>query len=283
MQRKERLKELQNSLKKLQEELIFDEEKLRRFADAWCAGLRSYSFHNTLLILAQGGSICAGFNQWKKLGRHVKAGEKAVWILAPFVFKKKEKQVNENGEEIEVETEHVYFSPVPVFDISQTEGKPLELGCAEMVKGEHVSLEKLISAFPGYRVSIKEHAIENGSANGSEITLTRRENELSMAATLLHEIAHIELGHAQGAALSDGEAIQRNVRELEAEAVSYISCALLGIKNERSKYYIASWSKNATEALELRAGRILSVAEKIVRRCLQCASSCKAEEAPASY
>ena len=51
---------------------------------------------------------------------------------------------------------------------------------------------------------------------------------------------------------------------MEAEAVSYIVCASLGIENQRSKYYIGHWQGNA-EKLGNSGSRIIKTAEKIVR------------------
>ena len=46
----------------------------------------SYSINNWILILVQfeEPTIVAGMNKWNKLGRHVKKGEKAIWIFAPY-------------------------------------------------------------------------------------------------------------------------------------------------------------------------------------------------------
>jgi hypothetical protein len=55
------------------------------------ANFSSYSFNNQILISLQRPSACrvAGFQTWKKLGRHVKKGAKGIAILAPCVYRKK--------------------------------------------------------------------------------------------------------------------------------------------------------------------------------------------------
>ncbi len=61
-------------------------------SEAWRAHLavqgrfHRYSFSNALLICAQdpGATRVAGFATWKKLGRSVRKGERAIWILAPM-------------------------------------------------------------------------------------------------------------------------------------------------------------------------------------------------------
>src|SRR4029077_18835414 len=48
-----------------------------------------YSFRNTLLIMIQrpDATRVAGFRAWQLLGRQVRKGEKAIWILAPMTRK----------------------------------------------------------------------------------------------------------------------------------------------------------------------------------------------------
>src|SRR3989344_303046 len=88
------------------------------------ARIWQYSYHNQLLIHVQkrDASRVAGFRKWNDIGRHIKAGSKAIKILAPLSKKSKEKDTA-TGEEKEVL--RAYFWPVNVFDISQTEGKEL--------------------------------------------------------------------------------------------------------------------------------------------------------------
>ena len=79
-----------------------------------------------------------GFQQWKKVGRRVKKGAKAFYILAPIrkkvpvKIRREEEIVNENGEVEVIEIEEtiyvdklVSFKPIPVFRYEDTEGKPL--------------------------------------------------------------------------------------------------------------------------------------------------------------
>ena len=77
-----------------------------------------YSFNNVLLIAAQchEASQVAGFNAWRKINRFVRKGGKAIWILAPMVYK--------NAEAGDGEPEKVIrrFKFVPVFDVAQTNG-----------------------------------------------------------------------------------------------------------------------------------------------------------------
>lgn len=83
-----------------------------------------YSVNNAMLILTQrhGVTRIAGFNAWKKLGRFVRKGEKAIWIIAPMTYKVKDDERNTTDEQQKVIRG---FKWVPVFDISSTDGEEL--------------------------------------------------------------------------------------------------------------------------------------------------------------
>ena len=83
-----------------------------------------YSFGNVLLIALQrpDATRVAGFNAWKKSNRFVRKGEKAIWILAPMVYK------NPDAEEGEGDRVIRGFKFVPVFDVAQTDGEELPDG-----------------------------------------------------------------------------------------------------------------------------------------------------------
>jgi len=84
-----------------------------------------YSFGNVLLIAAQchEATRVAGFNAWRKMNRFVRKGEKAIWILAPMVYKNGDAEDGENNRVIRG------FKFVPVFDVAQTDGEELPTVC----------------------------------------------------------------------------------------------------------------------------------------------------------
>src|ERR1700674_3428935 len=98
----------------------------------------NYSFGNVLLLQAQTrdwidpetglqrtpATRCAGFHAWHRLGRSVRKGERALWVLAPMT-----KRIKVDGQ-AETDDEQTFerlvgFKAVSVFDVSQTEGKEL--------------------------------------------------------------------------------------------------------------------------------------------------------------
>jgi antirestriction protein ArdC len=79
-----------------------------------------WSLCNRMLMMFAGTADARGFRQWEQVGRFVKKGEKAHYILAPKIIKKKGKDGKDD------ETMCVGFLTVPVFAVEQTEGEPLE-------------------------------------------------------------------------------------------------------------------------------------------------------------
>jgi hypothetical protein len=75
---------------------------------------RPLSFKNSALLYFQkkGVSIVGGFQQWKKAGRIVKKGEKALAIFCPATKKTEEGETSDSPS---------FFFTGNVFDISQTE------------------------------------------------------------------------------------------------------------------------------------------------------------------
>ena len=252
----EKTQELARHMGELVNAIVTDTDKLEQFSEKWNNGFHNYSFGNTILIWFQkpDATLCAGYHDWLDKKRYVKKGEHGIGILAPMFFKKTKE--SENGEELEETVTR--FRAVTVFDVSQTDGEPLELGHSDKVTGrDALELDDIARCFD-YPV-IYSNGIENGSTGGKTITLSDRGNKASIAATYFHELAHIMLHFGE-----DRKEIDRDTKELEAEAVSYIVCATMGIENQRSKFYIGQWHGDK-EKLGNSGNRIIKTAERIVR------------------
>ena len=85
----------------------------------------NWSLGNQLLVILAGSSDARGYRQWQEVGRHVRKGAKATYILAPSTRKIRETDA-ETGDETE-RTITVGFVGVPVFRVEDTEGAPLEI------------------------------------------------------------------------------------------------------------------------------------------------------------
>ena len=235
----------------------------------------TYSSRNVILIHMQrpNATVVAGFNAWKnKFQRHVKRGEKGITILAPAPFKKKiEEQkidpitkapmLDNNGDVITEEkvVEIPLFRPVKVFDVSQTEGKPLPQLASPLtgdVQNYEIFMEALRRTSP---MPIGFKPLEpglDGVCNYSSQTISIREgmSEVQTVCATVHEITHAVLHGKEQDRLSavagtdEAEKVKpkdRNTEEVEAESVSYAVCQYYGIETgENSLGYIASWSKD---------------------------------------
>lgn len=87
----------------------------------WSAG-------NRWIMLVNGTEDARGFRQWEEVGRWVKKGAKAFYILGPITRTVEVPRVDpDTGEEIvERRTVLVGFTGIPVFRFEDTDGKPLE-------------------------------------------------------------------------------------------------------------------------------------------------------------
>lgn len=231
-----------------------------------------YSFNNTLLIAMQrpDATLVTGYRNWQSMGRQVKKGEKGITILAPAPKKQKKSQAvydqennpildeqgNQKYEEIEVVIPR--FKATTVFDISQTEGEPIQtIGPEELtdaVKDFDMFMQAITDISP---VPIRFDEIE-GSAKGyydsanKEIVIRKGMSESQTIKTAIHESGHARL-HDRDKMKAEGIRKDRETREVEAESVAYCVCSAFEVETSYYSFpYIAGWS-SGRDMKELRA------------------------------
>ena len=216
-----------------------------------------YSFGNILLILLQcpGASQVAGYGDWKKnFGRQVKRGERGITILAPCPYRRRE-EVEETAPDGSTATtiqlvQRVGFRTVTVFDVSQTEGKPLS-ELVHKLTGDVADYERMteaICALSPYPINIEAFP---GAAYGccnfveQRILVQPDMSQVQTIKTMIHEVSHAKL-HAP---IEDGDGEtppqrkRRFVWEMEAESVAYVVCQHFGIDTADYSFgYVAGWS-----------------------------------------
>ena len=276
---RERLQEITAGIEQGIKEL-FESEKYRRYLSVM-SKFHRYSVNNTMLIYMQkpDATLVAGYNKWQQFERHVKRGEHGITIIAPTPYKKKiEEQkldpdthapiLDADGKAVmeEKEIEIPMFRPVKVFDLSQTDGKPLpELASALSGTVPHYEafLEAMRRSAP---VPIEFEPMADDidgyfSPDQQRIAIREGMSEVQTVSTVVHETAHSKLhdyDKAQEEAARAGNKEppnekDRNTKEVEAESISYAVCQYFGIQTgENSFGYIASWS-HGKELPELRA------------------------------
>ena len=273
MSEKQKVKEITDKLEAGLKEL-FESEKYKSYLSTM-SKFHNYSFNNTLLIAMQKpeATLVAGYQAWQKnFERHVNKGEKAIRILAPAPYKIKEERdkldpvtgemmFDENGMPQKEETEVTIpaFRAVSVFDVSQTDGKPIpELEVNELlstVEGYEDFVQALMNISP---VPIAFEDI-TGDSKGYFSTAEKRiavqENmsESQTLKTMVHEVAHSMLHDKEVNQSMDIPVKDRNTKEVEAESVAFTVCQHFGIDTSDYSFgYIAGWS-NGRNMKELKS------------------------------
>ncbi|MBV0903500.1 ImmA/IrrE family metallo-endopeptidase [Haloarcula salina] len=253
-----------------------------------------YSHRNTLLIARQcpDATKVAGYRTWQEeFDRQVNEGEQAIWIWAPIIAKQCPDCGNSPNYHENTDCEYdetppeewskgaVSFRPVPVFDISQTEGEPLpELETA--ARGDAADLLPRAAAAAdrlGVRVTIVDSEDwEHGNAKGvcqstndpeeydAAVAIKARESPAAMAAVLIHEYAHALL-HTD---VTDTP--EREKREVEAESVAYVVGRHFGLDMSGSALYLAAWQSEEPETILERLGRISRTATEVIDAIEEC-------------
>lgn len=206
----------------------------------------NYSLNNQILIAAQmpEATIVAGYNSWmRNFDRHVKRGEKSITILAPMKIKIKidTDKVDEYGNVIQEEKEGIKFRPVSVFDVSQTEGKPLPEIISELT-GDVSRYEQLLDAARQAAPYPIEIGAVEGSAKGwcnyaqEKIVIKEGMSEAQTLKTAFHETAHARI-HGGDTDKS------REQKEVEAESIAYVVCNHFGLDTSDYTFgYVATWA-----------------------------------------
>jgi len=224
---RERLREITDGIEQGIKEL-FESEKYMRYLSVM-SRFHRYSVNNTMLIYMQkpDATLVAGYNKWKdQFERHVKKGEHGITIIAPTPYKKKiEEQkldpdtkapiLDKDGKIIteEKEIEIPMFRPVKVFDVSQTDGKPLpEL--ASSLSGNVPNYEAFMEALRRSAlvpITFEAMAADTDgyfSADHQKIAIRQGMSEVQTVSATVHEIAHSKLHNQKKIQIANDEQYQ---------------------------------------------------------------------------
>lgn len=282
---KQKVQELTDKLERGLTEL-FNSDSYKNYLSTM-SKFHNYSFNNTLLIAMQKpeASLVAGYKAWQKnFDRHVNKGEKAIRILAPAPYKIKEERDkvdpvtqeimldrDGNPQKEEVEITIPAFRAVSVFDVSQTDGKPIP----------QLEAKELLSDVEGYQDMI--HAVEAvspvpiemeeiaGESKGyfdreaRRIAVQENMSESQTLKTMIHEVAHSKL-HNKEVEQDEQARKDRNTKEVEAESIAYTVCQHFGVDtSEYSFGYIAGWSSGRdTKELKSSMDTIRRTASELI-------------------
>ena len=224
---RERLQEITAGIEQGIKEL-FESEKYMRYLSVM-SKFHRYSVNNTMLIYMQKpeATLVAGFNKWKnQFARHVKKGEHGITIIAPTPYKKKIEEMKRDpdthapildadGKAVmeEKEIEIPMFRPVKVFDVSQTDGKPLpELSSSLSGTVPHYEafLEALRRSAP-VPIEFEPMAANTDgyfSPDQQHIAIRESMSEVQTVSATVHEIAHSKLHNQKKIQIDNDEQYQ---------------------------------------------------------------------------
>ena len=224
---RERLREITDGIEQGIKEL-FESEKYMRYLSVM-SRFHRYSVNNTMLIYMQKpeATLVAGFNKWKnQFERHVKKGEHGITIIAPTPYKKKIEEMKRDpdthapildadGKAVmeEKEIEIPMFRPVKVFDVSQTDGKPLpELSSSLSGTVPHYEafLEALRRSAP-VPIEFEPMAANTDgyfSPDQQRIAIREGMSEVQTVSATVHEIAHSKIHNQKKIQIDNDEQYQ---------------------------------------------------------------------------
>ena len=269
---KQRVQELTDKLEQGLQDL-FNSDSYRNYLSTM-SKFHNYSFNNTLLIAMQkpDATLVAGYKAWQKnFERHVNKGEKAIRILAPAPYKIKEERdkidpvtqellldKDGNPQKEEVEITIPAFRAVSVFDVAQTDGKPIpELAAKELLSDveEYQDMIRAVEAISPVPIELEEIAGDSKGYYDREakrIAVQENMSESQTLKTMIHEVAHSKL-HSKEVEQDEQMKKDRNTKEVEAESIAYTVCQHFGVDTSDYSFgYIAGWS-SGRDTKELRA------------------------------
>jgi hypothetical protein len=227
-------------------------KEMLRFLDIYARFYQYSPFNVWLILMAKpDASVVAGFKKWQSMGRYVRRGEQGIPILAPIFMS----VTNDAGAE---EQRLIGFKTVFVFDVSQTDGKPLpEPPDWKSPQKDAELMGKLIKLANGKGIQVQfkhvGHDIQGVSLGGKIIL-----DPDAGTKTLIHEIAHELLHHKEGTITNS------TTRELEAESVAYVVGKHLGMEGLTSPNYNALHGATADMLLE-HVDRIRTTSVEIIQ------------------
>ena len=254
---------------------LFESEAFKNYLKT-LSKFHDYSLNNTILIAMQkpDATLVAGYTAWQKnFGRQVQKGETGIRILAPTPYKKQmevdrvdpvtqQPVLNPDGSTAKDLKEIMVpaFKVVNVFDVSQTDGKPLPTIGVDELSGNVTNYEMFFKALKrACPVPVGFEDIPSGAKGyyhtvDQRIALQEGMSQVQTVKTMIHEMAHQKLHAIDQKELPPEEPrLTRNAKEVEAEAVAYTVAQHYHIEtSDYSFAYIAGWSKDK-DTPELKA------------------------------
>jgi len=241
-------------------------ESTGRPSDRW-------SWGNRMLMLLHRTHDARGIRQWNEIGRHIKKGAKAVYILGPRNITV---EVEDDDGRKEKEHRLVGFRGIPVFRLEDTEGPAVK-----SVRNEPRQLPPLAEVAEKWGLAVRYDA----TCGGEYGSFSKSESEIRLCTadqgTFWHELAHA--AHSRIEPLKGGQ-------DPEQEAIAQLTACVLGRLYDHdmdnfSYHYIRHYSEgNTPEDVGKLCYRVLAKTEKVIRMILEAGTGAavKVPQAPAA-
>ena len=238
------------------QQMLEDPEQWRTWAQTM-SRFHQYSPGNVLLILQQRpeATHVAGYHAWRDLGRQVQKGEHGITILAPIVRRMPTEEASAPAPAGSVSQSPtpalmkavVGFKTATVFDISQTQGRALQLPQPKLL--DSGDLEELLHHLITTAVPVPVQfapAVQLGGANGvwnpsqQTITVASDRQPDQQFKTLLHEWSH-SVGVPDVTAALDRHT---GSEEIVAETTAFVLAGRMGLDTgDYSLPYVGHWAQ----------------------------------------
>ncbi len=154
---------------------------IRHKNHADCPAAR-WSWRNQLTAALCGHYDARGFRQWQQVGRNVKKGERAFYILGPCMVKDREAESEEKDA-----YRLVGFTAIAVFGYSQTEGEPLP---GQEEEQAFINSLPLVGVARAWNLTVSTFNAEGGTRLGSYRSGSSIALGVENLSTWTHELVH---------------------------------------------------------------------------------------------
>lgn len=251
-------------------------EEIRKYLDFF-SKFYNYSFFNRIMIYIQrpDATRVASYKKWQEKKRQVKKGALGISIFVPIIKKtdatKDVGEIETKREDLPIElgdkpSEEMRdflagFKVGTVFDISDTEAISPEGEIPDVPEwwGENTPSETADELFGyisnvasdlGIKLTLEDSKSgEKGYAAGDHINISSDVAGVGRLSVMIHEIAHELMHFKKSSIFYQGDEIRasKELKELQAESVSYVVLRHYDLPAKHHTTYLALWRANKDE------------------------------------
>ncbi|MCD4655646.1 antirestriction protein [bacterium] len=216
----------------------------------------AWSLSNRIIMAMSGTSDARGYKMWLQNNRYVKKGSKTIYILAPWINKKK--NYDDDDDAVEKKIFIRGFLAVPVFRVEDTDGDPLDYEQIELPELPLIEVAELWGLDVG-AVAYQGGWLGYYRPDTDQIRLATPEEK-----TFFHELSHAAHKRVIGELKNGQDWKQEIVAELSAQTLCHIVGANPGTTIGNSFDYISHYASKANKDVSFACMSVLSDVEKVL-------------------